>query len=283
MNNRESSDDERPLVSFLGVPAERVRPHFWAFTGCFFITLIFYIYAHVFDVDNPSWRQAPSLIMEDTTRAAVFWALVSPMVVEGVVMVFGWLLLEKKRQEGREEGRAAGREEGRERDAGRQAALRPTPSGTPGIGAGCRPKPTASPSPNPRPTRATVHPERRCGAEPRCGPPCSRLRPARWSWKEWSWFLAGCCWRKSDRKAERRAGRQAGKKAGRQAALRPTPSGTPGIGAGCRPRRTASPSPNPRPARATVPTAGTQEAVESRAPSHAGCDGPCQSMCCRLS
>ena len=41
--------------------------------------------------------------MEDTTRAAVFWALASPMVVEGVVMVFGWLYMEKKRQEGREE------------------------------------------------------------------------------------------------------------------------------------------------------------------------------------
>ncbi len=33
-------------------------------------------------------------------------------------MVFGWLYLEKKRQEGREEGREQGREEGREQ--GRQ-------------------------------------------------------------------------------------------------------------------------------------------------------------------
>ena len=113
MRQQERSGDERQLVSFLGVPAERVTPHFWTFTACFVVTLIFYIYVHAFDVDNPSWRQAPSLIMEDTTRAAVFWALGSPMVVEGVVMVFGWLFLEKKRQEGREQGLAEGRVEGR--------------------------------------------------------------------------------------------------------------------------------------------------------------------------
>ena len=107
MNQRERSG-ERQWMSFLGVPAERVRPHFWTFSVCFVATLVFYIYIHVFDGDNPSWRQAPSLIMEDTTRAAVFWALVSPMVVEGVVMVFGWLYMEKKRQEGREKGRAEG-------------------------------------------------------------------------------------------------------------------------------------------------------------------------------
>ena len=107
MNERERSGDERQWVSLLGVPAERVRPHFWTFSVCFVATLIFYIYVHVFDVDNPSWRQAPSLIMGDTTRAAVFWALASPIVVEGAVMVFGWLYMEKKREEGRAEANAA--------------------------------------------------------------------------------------------------------------------------------------------------------------------------------
>ena len=103
MNQRDQSGDERQLVSFLGVPVERVRPHFWTFSVCFVLTLIFYIYIHVLDVDNPSWRLAPSLIIGDTTRAAAFWVLGSPIVVEGAVMVFGWLYLEKKRQESRAE------------------------------------------------------------------------------------------------------------------------------------------------------------------------------------
>ena len=122
MNQRDQSGDERQLVSFLGVPVERVRPHFWTFSVCFVLTLIFYIYIHVLDVDNPSWRLAPSLIIGDTTRAAAFWVLGSPIAVEAVVMVFGWLYLEKKRQESRVEGRVEGRAEGRvegraERDA----------------------------------------------------------------------------------------------------------------------------------------------------------------------
>ena len=103
MNQRDQSGDERQLVSFLGVPVERVKPHFWTFSVCFVLTLIFYIYIHVLDVDNPSWRLAPSLIIGDTTRAAAFWVLGNPIVVEGAVMVFGWLYLEKKRQESRAE------------------------------------------------------------------------------------------------------------------------------------------------------------------------------------
>ena len=106
MNQRDQSGDERQLVSFLGVPVERVRPHFWTFSVCFVLTLIFYIYIHVLDVDNPSWRLAPSLIIGDTTRAAAFWVLGSPIVVEAVVMVFGWLYLEKKRRESRAETHA---------------------------------------------------------------------------------------------------------------------------------------------------------------------------------
>ena len=105
MNQRDRSNEERLWVPFLGVPLERVRPHFWTFSVCFVITLIFYVYVHVVDVDNPNWRQAPSLIVGDTTRAAAFWVLASPILVEGVVMVFGWLYVEKKRQEARRESR----------------------------------------------------------------------------------------------------------------------------------------------------------------------------------
>ena len=105
MNQRNQSGDERQWITFPSVPVERVRPHFWTFSVCFVATLIFYIYVHVVDAGNSSWRQAPSLIMGDTIRVALFWVMGSPIVVEGVVMVFGWLMLEKKRQQGREEGR----------------------------------------------------------------------------------------------------------------------------------------------------------------------------------
>lgn len=112
MNQRERGEDHRQWVSILGVPADRVRPHFWTFSFCFVATLLFYIYVHTLDADNPTWRQAPSLIIGETTRAAAFWVLASPILVEGAVMVFGWLYMEKKREEGREEGRKQGRKEG---------------------------------------------------------------------------------------------------------------------------------------------------------------------------
>ncbi len=105
MNQRDRSNETRLWVPFLGVPLERVRPHFWTFSVCFVITLIFYVYVHVVDVDSPTWHQAPSLVIADTTRAAAFWVLASPILVEGVVMVFGWLYVEKKRQEARRESR----------------------------------------------------------------------------------------------------------------------------------------------------------------------------------
>ena len=110
-NNERSNDGQ--WVSILGVPPERVRPHFWAFSACFVVTLIFYGYVHVVDADNPSWRSAPTSIMGDTTRAAAFWVVSSPIVVEGVAMVFAALYREKKRREARQEGREEGREEGR--------------------------------------------------------------------------------------------------------------------------------------------------------------------------
>jgi hypothetical protein len=115
MNQRDRSNETRLWVPFLGVPLERVRPHFWTFSVCFVITLIFYVYVHVVDADNPTWRYTPSLIIGDTTRAAAFWVLASPILVEGVVMVFGWLYVEKKRQEARREANALWREWNRRR------------------------------------------------------------------------------------------------------------------------------------------------------------------------
>ena len=115
MNQRDRSNETRLWVPLLGVPLERVRPHFWTFSVCFVITLIFYVYVHVIDADSPTWHQAPSLIVGDTTRAAAFWVLASPILVEGVVMVFGWLYLEKKRQEARREANALWREWNRRR------------------------------------------------------------------------------------------------------------------------------------------------------------------------
>ncbi len=102
MNQRDRSSDERQWISFLGVPLERVRAHFWVFSACFVATLVFYTYVHAVDAANPSWRQAPSLIIGDTTRAAAFWVLASPIVVEGVAMVFAALYREKKRREAEE-------------------------------------------------------------------------------------------------------------------------------------------------------------------------------------
>ena len=112
MNQRNRSNDERQWMSFPSVPLERVRPHFWTFSVCFVATLIFYIIVHVVLAESPDWREAPSAIMGDTTRAGAFWVFASPVLLEGVVMVFAALYRERKRDEGREEG-MEGREEGR--------------------------------------------------------------------------------------------------------------------------------------------------------------------------
>ena len=97
-----------------GVPLERLRAHFWTFGGCFVATLIFYTIVHVVHAESPSWLATPTLIIGDTTRAAAFWLLGSPVAVEGIVMVFAALYREKKREEARLEGRHEGRQEGRE-------------------------------------------------------------------------------------------------------------------------------------------------------------------------
>ncbi|MYC31816.1 MAG: hypothetical protein F4X64_01400 [Chloroflexi bacterium] len=113
MNQRNRRNDERQWMSFPSVPLKRVRPHFWTFSVCFVATLIFYILVHVVLTESPDWREAPSAIMGDTTRAGAFWVFASPVLLEGVVMVFAALYRQRKREEGREEGRAEGREEGR--------------------------------------------------------------------------------------------------------------------------------------------------------------------------
>ena len=143
MNQKNRSSDERQWVSILGVPPERVRPHFWTFSVCFVATLIFYIYIHVVDADNPTWRHTPSLIIGDTTRAAAFWVLASPILVEGVVMVFGWLYMEKKRQENREKAIAerdalwdAWNQRRMEAEANEEAFTEPPPSARNGSSSG---------------------------------------------------------------------------------------------------------------------------------------------------
>ncbi len=116
MNQRNGRDEEQQYASIFGVPAERVRPHFWTFSVCFAVTLVFYGFVHLWDAVNPSWQQTPTMIIGDTTRAAAFWALASPILVEGTVMVFASIYRQKQREqakaEGREEGLIEGREEG---------------------------------------------------------------------------------------------------------------------------------------------------------------------------
>ena len=108
MTNRNRKDDDAAWVSLFSVPLRRIRPHFWMFSVCFVATLIFYICIHTIAAENPSWRQAPSLIMSDATLAGGFWLFASPILLEVAVMVLAALY----RHEKREEGRAEGREEG---------------------------------------------------------------------------------------------------------------------------------------------------------------------------
>ena len=63
---------------------------------------------YVIAAENPSWRQGPMTVMRDTTFAAGFWMLFSPILVEGAFMVFAAMFREKTREEGREEGVAKG-------------------------------------------------------------------------------------------------------------------------------------------------------------------------------
>ena len=108
MNQRRESRDEAARVSLLSIPVRRIRPHFWTFSVCFVASLIFNICIYVIAAENPSWRQGPMTVMRDTTFAAGFWMLFSPILVEGAFMVFAAMFREKTREEGREEGVAEG-------------------------------------------------------------------------------------------------------------------------------------------------------------------------------
>ena len=114
MNQRRENRDEAARVSLLSIPVRRIRPHFWTFSVCFVASLIFNICIYVIAAENPSWHQGPMTVMRDTTFAAGFWMLFSPILVEGAFMVFAAIFREKTREEGREEGVAEGVVKGRE-------------------------------------------------------------------------------------------------------------------------------------------------------------------------
>ena len=115
MSNSIHYDDDAERASIFTVPVRRIRPHFWTFSICFVTTTLFYIYIHAIDTENPSWRDAPAVIMGAAVSAAGFWIVLSPILVEGAAMVFAAMFTQRKRQEaeekGREEGHAAGLKE----------------------------------------------------------------------------------------------------------------------------------------------------------------------------
>ena len=108
MTNRNRKDDDAAWVSLFSVPLRRIRPHFWMPSACFIASLIFYICVHTIAAENPSWREAPSLVMADTARAGAFWLFASPILLEVAIMVFAALYRHEKREEAREEGRSEG-------------------------------------------------------------------------------------------------------------------------------------------------------------------------------
>ncbi len=112
MNNTANYDDDAERASIFTVPVRRIRPHFWTFSVFFIITTLFYVYVHAIDAAISSWQDTPSAIMGDVVYAAGFWIIFSPILVEGVAMVFAAIFRQKTRQEGREQGREEGREEG---------------------------------------------------------------------------------------------------------------------------------------------------------------------------
>lgn len=113
MNNAIRYDDDAERAPIFTVPVRRIRPHFWTFSIFFIVTTLFYVYVHAIDAAITPWQDTPSAIMGDVVYAAGFWIIFSPILVEGVAMVFAAIFRQKTRQEGREEGREVGREEGR--------------------------------------------------------------------------------------------------------------------------------------------------------------------------
>ena len=107
MTNHQKNDDAA-WVSLFSVPLRRIRPHFWTFSACFVATLIFYTCIHTIAAENPSWREAPSLIMADAALAGGFWLFASPILLEVAIMVFAALYRHEKRQQDLAEGREQG-------------------------------------------------------------------------------------------------------------------------------------------------------------------------------
>ena len=114
MNNPISYDDDAERASIFTVPVRRIRPHFWTFSIFFIATTLFYVYVHAIDAAISSWQDTPSAIMGDVVYAAGFWIIFSPILVEGVAMVFAAMFRQKTRKEGRDEGRKEGQAAGRE-------------------------------------------------------------------------------------------------------------------------------------------------------------------------
>ncbi len=52
-----------------------------------------------------TWRELPKSIVADTVPAIGFWLVVSPILVEGVHMVFAEIFRRRTRERGRQEGR----------------------------------------------------------------------------------------------------------------------------------------------------------------------------------
>ncbi len=114
MKNTPNYDDDAERASIFTVPVRRIRPHFWTFSVFFIATTIFYVYVHAIDAAITSWQDTPSAIMGDVVYAAGFWIIFSPILVEGVAMVFAAIFRQKTRQEGREQGFEEGQVVGRQ-------------------------------------------------------------------------------------------------------------------------------------------------------------------------
>ena len=56
-----------------------------------------------------TWRELPKAIVADTVPAIGFWLVVSPILVEGVHMVFAEIFSRRTRERARQEGLEEGR------------------------------------------------------------------------------------------------------------------------------------------------------------------------------
>lgn len=123
MNNTANYDDDAERASIFTVPVRRIRPHFWTFSVFFIATTLFYVYVHAIDAAITSWQDTPSAIMGDVVYAAGFWIIFSPILVEGVTMVFAAMFRQKTRKEGREQGREEANTAWREWNQRREDAI----------------------------------------------------------------------------------------------------------------------------------------------------------------